>query len=742
MPQMADYSGLFAASGAKYGVPPQLLGAIQNVESGAGTNPAVVGPAPAIGGDDRAHGIMQIMGANAKAAGINPNVPAQAVDWAARNLKQLYQKFGNWDDAVRAYHGGTNTDNWGPRTNSYYQKVSAKFGSQPQSIQGPQPMALNTQDSGLIDPFADATPPPQAKASPQRTGANQSQPQVTTQADQGLIDPFADAAPAPQPGAPAPPPQAQANQPGMLTSLGAGLGHGFGSTMLGAQQLLGKGLAQAPGLIGKAGNWLVNDATQGMKNLDTEYAPAKAANPITAAVGNIAGEIVPALALPGGAGVVGRIGSSGGRLAARTAIGAGQGAAMGAVQGVQNPDQNFAQQKVDQIKSGAIGGAIGAPVASAAGRVLAPVGSASINALRQAGITPSLGQMLGPVASNLEQKATSLPLVGNMINSTRQNAVSQFNLVVGNDALAPIGATLPRNVQAGADMVQHVGDRIGQEYQTIARNGRVVMDAPLQNDIASLTQGIGQDAPALAGRFQSIVNNQLLNKNGGNLSGDAWANTRSAINAQIRNHSGFNASSDDRVMVDYLQQLQDSITSNAEHYSNQSVRQQLGQANAAYARYKALEKAAGGPAAQKAGNVFTPSQLQSAIRSGQSAQQRATSSANQGFSNSQLANNAQSVLGNTVPDSGTAGRLGLMDLITGAGALHNPMLAAKGAALSLPYLPGVRNAVPALVASRPQAVRNLAPVVRQALPGMLGGLSAQQPPQQQNQGVLSGLLAY
>ncbi|MFP3481421.1 hypothetical protein SB780_41920, partial [Burkholderia sp. SIMBA_057] len=61
----------------------------------------------------------------------------------------------------------------------------------------------------------------------------------------------------------------------MLTSLGAGLGHGFGSTMLGAQQLLGKGLAQAPGLIGKAGNWLVNDATQGMKNLDSEYAPAK-----------------------------------------------------------------------------------------------------------------------------------------------------------------------------------------------------------------------------------------------------------------------------------------------------------------------------------------------------------------------------------------------------------------------------------------------------------------------------------
>ncbi|WP_426356381.1 transglycosylase SLT domain-containing protein [Burkholderia sp. R-40] len=724
---MADYSDLFAASGTQYAVPPQLLAAVQRTESGSGDNPSIVGPKPAIGGDDRAQGIMQIMGANAKAAGIDPTDPVQAVNWAAQNMAQLYKHYGNWDDVVRAYHGGTNTKNWGPRTNAYYQKVSANF--QP----GQQAMPKNTQDAGLMDPFADAAPAPHA---PVRQATAQAPAQPQTQ----LLDPFVDAAPASAQIAPAQPSTSQSH--GSIAAFGAGLGHGFGSTVLGAQQLIGKGLQQFDATKG-AGDWLVNDATQGAKNLDADYNGYQQTNPIAAGAGNIGGQVAPALLLPGGQAQIARIGSGVGRLAVRSVVGAGQGAVMGAVQPVVNDDQDFAQQKLSQIGAGAAGGALGAPVGAALGRVLAPVGSAAVTALRNAGITPTIGQMLGPVASNLEQKATSLPLVGNLINSGRQQAVQQFNRAVGNDALAPIGETLPNNVRAGADMVQHVQQTIGQRYQDIARNGRVVMDTPLQNDIATLQAGIAQDAPALAGRFNNIVNNQLTAKNGGNLTGDQWANTRSMINQQIRNHSGFNASSDDRVMADYLQQLQDSITSNAEHYSAQSVQQQLAQANAAWARYKALEKAAGMKGAQTADNVFTPNQYLSASRAGQTAAQRATSSSGQGFPAQNLAQTAQSVLGNTVPDSGTAGRLGVMDLLAGGGALANPATALKVGALALPYAPGVRNMVPALVSSRPAAVRAAAPVARHVMPllgGMLGSSGQQQPPQ--DQGALSGLLSY
>ncbi|MBU9259110.1 lytic transglycosylase domain-containing protein [Burkholderia multivorans] len=721
---MADYSNLFQKAGAKYGVPPQLLSAIQRVESGSGDNPAVVGPQPAIGGSDRAQGIMQIMSANAKAAGIDPNNPEQAVDWAAEYLARMRAKYGNLDDAVRAYHGGTNTKNWGPRTQNYYQKVSARL--QPQQGQAMPQTQMQTNTNGLIDPFADAAPSPTAAPS----AAVQAQP-----AQQQLIDPFADAAPGPLPNEQKPEPE---NAPGKLASFGAGLGHGLGSTVLGAQQLLGKGL-QAVG-ADTVGNWLVNDATQGAKKLDAEYAPYQQANPMTAGAGNIGGQVVPALALPGGQAAIARLGNAAARIGARAAVGAAQGAAMGAVQPVANPDQDFAQQKLQQVQEGATGGALGAPIGAAVGRVLSPVGNAAARALQAADIRPTLGQMLGPTASQFEQKAMSIPLVGDLIRSGRTRAVQDYNRAIANDALAPIGQTLPKNIQAGPAAIQHVQKAIGDKYDDIARNGRVVMDDALQKDLVALQQGISQDAPGLAGRFSNIIQNQLLGKNGGTLSGDQWANTRSMINRQIANHSGPTASSDDRVMAEYLQNLQDAITANAEHYSNNSVRQGLAKANAAWARYKAMENAAGKPSAQRLGNIFTPEQYMAAASAGQSAAQKATSSGPAAYPAQQLSQAVQPLLGATVPDSGTAGRAALNAAIGTGGFLSNPVTALKAATVSVPYLPYVRDAVPALMTSRPAAVRAAAPVARRLGPLVGGMLGSQQ--QQQDQGALSGLLSY
>ncbi|MCO4879064.1 transglycosylase SLT domain-containing protein [Paraburkholderia caribensis] len=716
---MADYSSLFQKFGDMFGVPPQLLSAVQQTESGAGNDTAVVGPSPASGPDaDRAIGIMQIRGSNAKAAGIDPTNPVQAVSWAAQNLSQLHNRYGNWDDAVRAYHGGTNQQNWGPRTANYYAKVSSHFpgASAPQGQSMPAQQAQS--NDGLLDPFAGAS------SAPSGSGSKAKSSQSAQPAQPQLLDPFAGAsdatanAVAPQ----SSPDNSGPGQPGVLASVLGGVSHGLGSSILGVQQLAGKGLAQVPGLQ-SAGNWLANDATQRLNQTDADYKTYSDAHPVAAGAGNLVGSAAPALLLPG-EGLVSGIGSTGARVAARAGVGAAQGAVMGAAQGVQNPDQDFWSQKADQIKSGAVGGAVAAPVAAAVGRVLAPVGSAAVRTLQNAGIRPTFGQAFGQAGSELEQKLTSIPFVGDLIRSGRNQAIGDFNRAIGNDALAPIGETVPANVAAGSEMNQFVADRIGQRYDAIARNGRVMLDQPLQNDIASLQAGIQRDAPALAGRFNGVVQNQILNKNGGNLTGDQWANTRSMINRSIRDHSGPNASSDDGVLAGYLGQLQDAITSNAEHYSNHGVQQDLAQANNAWARYKLLEKAAGSKPAQKADNVFTPSQYLDASRATQNAAQRATSAGGQGFPAQNLAQTAQPLLGNTVPDSGTAGRLGAMGLVAGT-LMSNPLLAAKGALAALPYLPGVRNIAPALVTARPAAVRAVAPYVARATPGTVGGLLGQ-----------------
>ncbi len=91
------FSGLFAAAESKYGVPATLLAAVAKQESGY--NPTAVSPAGA-------RGLMQIMPATAKGLGVDPMQPTQAVDGAARLLKDLIARFGRVDHALAAYNAG------------------------------------------------------------------------------------------------------------------------------------------------------------------------------------------------------------------------------------------------------------------------------------------------------------------------------------------------------------------------------------------------------------------------------------------------------------------------------------------------------------------------------------------------------------------------------------------------------------------------------------------------------------
>ena len=96
-PALARYSSLFAASGAQYGISPNLLAAVAKVESG--------GNADAVSSAG-ARGLMQFMPGTARAMGIDPSDPAQAVDGAARLLTRLRDTFGSTELALAAYNAG------------------------------------------------------------------------------------------------------------------------------------------------------------------------------------------------------------------------------------------------------------------------------------------------------------------------------------------------------------------------------------------------------------------------------------------------------------------------------------------------------------------------------------------------------------------------------------------------------------------------------------------------------------
>lgn len=90
-------AGLFAAAGARHGVSPALLTAIARAESGF--DPGARSPAGA-------QGLMQFMPATARGLGIDPWNPTEAVDGAARLMKENLQRFGSTELALAAYNAG------------------------------------------------------------------------------------------------------------------------------------------------------------------------------------------------------------------------------------------------------------------------------------------------------------------------------------------------------------------------------------------------------------------------------------------------------------------------------------------------------------------------------------------------------------------------------------------------------------------------------------------------------------
>lgn len=505
-------------------------------------------------------------------------------------------------------------------------------------------------------------------------------------------------------GAGAAAPQAAAGQPpGMLASFGAGLAHGVQQAVLGAQQLLGHGLTA----IGSdhVGPWLSNDAEQGVARGNAEYAPYAAANPISAGAGNIGGNIAATAPLAAlapealGATLLGRVGT-----------GAALGAANGAVTPTDPTQGDFASQKLGQMGAGAAFGGAGAAATSALGGLISGAGGAAQQRLAQAGVNLTPGQIFGGTVARMEDKATSVPVVGDFIKNAQQRSVQSFNRAAYDNALAPIGGTLAHDVPLGSDAVAEVRHQIGQVYNAIEPRATFVPDQNFANDLTGIRANLAQTAPATLQQFDNIVGNQITNKaaaNQGFLTGAQWGNTRSEINGIARNQTVGNATPDNRSLAAALGQLNDAVNAGVARSSPPDILPQLQSANAAWARYKQIETAAGSAGASNNGNVFTAAQFANAVRRGSTSGQKAT---NSGL-NGQFAADATDVLGAKYPDSGTPGRAALMGVLGALGghallpASVSVPLTVGGAAASLPYTAMGQRIGQTLLMARPQGAQ-------------------------------------
>lgn len=199
--------------------------------------------------------------------------------------------------------------------------------------------------------------------------------------------------PADTPAAPQAAQAPKAEDHSILGTLGATAGAGFGKTVLGAQRLYGKLLAEVddimPGKpaavagkptpvssLSKLSNWITGNAEEGKAKLEKTAQPYRDANPITGFVGDTTGSIVATLPIGGllpaaARGVAGARAVAG--IGSRTASAAGVGAAYGGVQGAINSNADtFGGMMADgansALTSAAMGGAL-TPVAAGMGAV-------------------------------------------------------------------------------------------------------------------------------------------------------------------------------------------------------------------------------------------------------------------------------------------------------------------------------------------------------------------------------------
>lgn len=521
------------------------------------------------------------------------------------------------------------------------------------------------------------------------------------------VNPFADLIPKAAPKA--------ATQPrSSIEALGAGLGAGVGQVALGAQHYLGAGMSALG--AERAGNWLKEDAAQGKKKLSGELAPYKETNPLAAGAGEVGGNILATLPVGGllGKGVtavgarvapqaaqtLGQALASGGAarglsLGARVAGGAGTGAATGALMDTENPWQAAAM-------GAAVGGAVPAAMAGVQ-RVIAPKASTNeaLQLLRREGVNPTLGQALGGTVNRMEEKLVSVPVLGDAVRGARERATEQFNKAALNRALKPIGASVDK---IGRDGVDEVATKLGQAYDDLLPKLSFRADNTFSTDLQRL-QGMAADMePAQAQQFEKFLRDKVVGKlsPAGGMTGQTFKQVEGDLGTLAKNYSG-SAMASEKQLGGALLELQATMRSALER-SNPQQSKQLKAINEGYANYARLRQAASMVGAED--GVFTANQLTNAVK----AMDKSAGKGNfaRGKSLMQdLADAGKNVLGNKVPNSGTADRLLPSAALIGSGAI-NPAIPLSVLGGSLAYTPQLQRALVNAVASRPQSAQAVA----------------------------------
>ena len=381
---------------------------------------------------------------------------------------------------------------------------------------------------------------------------------------------------------------------------------------------------------------------------------------------------------------------------------------------------SFVDEKAQQVGLGAAFGAAAPAVVGGVSRIISPKASVNpqVALLNREGVRPTVGQTLGGVANRIEEKLTSLPVIGDSIAHTRQRAVEQLDRAALNRALAPIGERLPNGV-AGREAVEATEAAISRGYNRLLPSLTVQADQQFATSLGGLRNAVSTGAidPRAAKSFERILQNDVLSKFGGQsaMTGQTFKQVESDLGAHIR-RLGQSQDADQRLVGDALKQLQGELRQLLTR-SNPDKSRELQALNTAWANFKRPQRAASMVGAED--GVFSPGQLHNAVKAADRSKDHGRFARGDALMQD-LSEAGKTVLGPKVPDSGTAGRLFLGGLSLADPTLSAPLALAAG---GLMYSPPVQGLLTRAITSRPQSAQAMAEALRQASPGfgLLGG---------------------
>lgn len=301
---------------------------------------------------------------------------------------------------------------------------------------------------------------------------------------------------------------------------------------------------------------------------------------------------------------------------------------------------------------------------------------------------------MGGLVQNAENLGKRVPILGPAIRGAHERVTGELNRAVGNRALDHIGEGVPANIPVGGEMVAHVQQQLGAQFdRAYSMVPQFVPDDALGQGLARIGQQKIDLPPAMQQQFDSIIG-ERLSRLGATPSGQQVGAIRTELSGLA---SGYLRSQDPaqqglgRMLTEVADELDGAVSR-----ASPEAGQILAQAREGYSDYIRLERAS----TAAGGKQFSPGQLASAVRTSDGTVRHGAVGRSEARMQD-LSRAASEVLPDTFGNPGTADAGALIGL--GALTASNPVAGAGAVAgltaAATPYFLHARRAVERLPAN-------------------------------------------